>query len=260
MNCKEFETICRELAADQLMEAGERARALAHVAGCPRCDARLRDEHALALGLRALADEDKGRGAPDAVESALLAAFRDSSKAAPAASGAATPTWRRSPWVLAAAAALLLACGLFLYRAMRQEPPADNVTFAPSAPAPSILPPRNEISPRTLAGLPTRAAPVKPRGIPRAGREQSPAPPPPFIRDEMTLYSEVAEVATDFLPLTYSDRSMPMESGQLIRVQMPQSALAKFGLPVNIERADVPVKADLLVGEDGLARAIRFVR
>jgi hypothetical protein len=29
---------------------------------------------------------------------------------------------------------------------------------------------------------------------------------------------------------------------------------------VNVERADVPVKADLLVGEDGQARAIRFVR
>jgi hypothetical protein len=51
-----------------------------------------------------------------------------------------------------------------------------------------------------------------------------------------------------------------MERGEVIRVQMPGSALIAFGLPVNIERADVPVKADLLVGEDGLARAIRFVR
>jgi hypothetical protein len=57
----------------------------------------------------------------------------------------------------------------------------------------------------------------------------------------------------------------PAESGevmrvQVIRVQMPRQALIAFGLPVNIERADVPVKADLLVGEDGLAHAIRFVR
>jgi hypothetical protein len=41
---------------------------------------------------------------------------------------------------------------------------------------------------------------------------------------------------------------------------MPRSALIRLGLPVNVERADTPVKADLLVGEDGLARAIRFVR
>jgi hypothetical protein len=51
-----------------------------------------------------------------------------------------------------------------------------------------------------------------------------------------------------------------MESGEVIRVQMPRSALIRFGLPVNVERADVPVTADLLIGEDGLARAIRFVR
>lgn len=51
-----------------------------------------------------------------------------------------------------------------------------------------------------------------------------------------------------------------MESGQLIRVQIPRSALVSFGLPVNVERADAPVTADLLLGEDGLARAIRFVR
>jgi hypothetical protein len=41
---------------------------------------------------------------------------------------------------------------------------------------------------------------------------------------------------------------------------MPRSALVSLGLPVNVVRADVPVEADLLVGEDGLARAIRFVR
>ena len=46
----------------------------------------------------------------------------------------------------------------------------------------------------------------------------------------------------------------------MIRVQIPRSSLIAFGLPVNVERADAPVKADLLVGEEGLARAIRFVR
>jgi len=36
--------------------------------------------------------------------------------------------------------------------------------------------------------------------------------------------------------------------------------MASFGLPVNQERAESRVKADVLIGEDGLARAIRFVR
>ena len=68
------------------------------------------------------------------------------------------------------------------------------------------------------------------------------------------------EVATDFLPLTHETDSQPMESGQLIRVQVPRTALASFGLPINIERANELVKADLLLAEDGSARAIRFIR
>jgi hypothetical protein len=51
-----------------------------------------------------------------------------------------------------------------------------------------------------------------------------------------------------------------MESGQMIRVELPRSALASFGLPMNMERADERIKADVVVGNDGLARAIRFVR
>jgi hypothetical protein len=83
-----------------------------------------------------------------------------------------------------------------------------------------------------------------------------------LIRDGMTLYANTGdgEVTSDFLPLNYSSNLPPVERGQLIRVEMPRSALLKFGLPMNVERANVPVKADLLVGEDGLALAIRFVR
>lgn len=81
----------------------------------------------------------------------------------------------------------------------------------------------------------------------------------------MTTYANDSEYATDFFPLSYSDDQKPVESGEVIRVQMvrvrmPRPALIAFGLPVNIEHDDAPVKADLLVGEDGLARAIRFVR
>ena len=36
--------------------------------------------------------------------------------------------------------------------------------------------------------------------------------------------------------------------------------MANFGLPVNMDRVDQRVKADVLLGADGLARAIRFVQ
>jgi len=66
---------------------------------------------------------------------------------------------------------------------------------------------------------------------------------------------------TEFISLVAgSPGASPLESGQLVRVQLPRAALASLGLPSNAERADEPVKADVLLGNDGLARAIRFVR
>jgi hypothetical protein len=69
------------------------------------------------------------------------------------------------------------------------------------------------------------------------------------------------ENVTEFLPLVADAPSAtPLEGGQLVRVQVPRAALATLGLPLNAERGNEPVKADMLVGHDGLARAIRFVR
>jgi hypothetical protein len=70
-----------------------------------------------------------------------------------------------------------------------------------------------------------------------------------------------AESVTEFIPLvTGAPGAPPLESGQLVRVQLPRAALPSLGLPLNAERGNEPVKADVLLGNDGLARAIRFVR
>ncbi|HEV7904882.1 MAG TPA: hypothetical protein VGO96_13655 [Pyrinomonadaceae bacterium] len=70
-----------------------------------------------------------------------------------------------------------------------------------------------------------------------------------------------AESVTEFISLMAdAPATSPLESGQLVRVQVPRAALASLGLPLNAERGNEPVKADVLLGGDGLARAIRFVR
>ena len=68
------------------------------------------------------------------------------------------------------------------------------------------------------------------------------------------------EVATEFIPLGQGAPYMQAEEGHLVRVELPRSALASFGLPVNAEAPGGRVKADVLMGQDGVARAIRFVR
>ncbi|HYP00739.1 MAG TPA: hypothetical protein VER76_11155 [Pyrinomonadaceae bacterium] len=69
------------------------------------------------------------------------------------------------------------------------------------------------------------------------------------------------ESMTDFISLVAdATPTTPLDGGQLVRVQVPRAALASMGLPLNAERGSEPVQADVLVGNDGLARAIRFVR
>ena len=68
------------------------------------------------------------------------------------------------------------------------------------------------------------------------------------------------EIATDFMPLGYLNPATLQDGGQIIRVELPRSSLVNFGLPVNMNRYHEKVKADVLLGADGLAHAIRFVQ
>ena len=68
------------------------------------------------------------------------------------------------------------------------------------------------------------------------------------------------EVATDFIPLVHASPYTQNEDSHLVRVELPRAALASFGLPVNAEMSGGNVKADVLMGQDGVARAIRFIR
>jgi len=76
--------------------------------------------------------------------------------------------------------------------------------------------------------------------------------------DEANGVAETGEeVATDFIPLSYDP--VPAGTTSVVRVQLPREALIAFGLPVNEDRTEDLVQADLLLDENGLARAVRFV-
>lgn len=65
------------------------------------------------------------------------------------------------------------------------------------------------------------------------------------------------EIATEFYPLL--DVQPPFERGELVRVVVPASTMRDVGLPVSQDHLSDLVQADVLVGQEGLARAIRFV-
>jgi hypothetical protein len=259
MNCETFETMMEDLARGQVTDEATRNRALAHGEDCARCRARLAGARACVARLKMLAAADEARSAPPVVEAVLLAAFRRQADAAGVlgmTSEPARPRGLRLRWAWAAAA-LLLAAGWWAYRAMQSPASSgDRVTIRElsPAPSPSVLVNRGSVTPPP-------AAPQRPRALlaARRGGRKTPATPL-LIRDSVTSYAGDYEETTEFVSVNYEESQIPIESGQVIRVRMPRSALARFGLPVNLEQADVPVKADVLVGEDGLARAIRFIR
>jgi hypothetical protein len=255
MNCREFEDIVNDLVRAKMIDAASRAAGMAHAEICARCAARLADERALSAGLKSLAANDERKAAPAGVEAALLESFRtQASNPLARRLSVRRGSWPR--WALAAAAAMLIAIGFVVYRAIQAEPQKDdNVTIEKTpAPQPSIK--------REEQIVKAKGEPEPPREsrAPRPRHGKRPQLNKLIIIDSITAYTKDSEYATDFYPLAYGGDQKPMEKGEVIRVQMPRSALIAFGLPVNIERADVPVKADLLVGEDGLARAIRFLR
>ena len=45
----------------------------------------------------------------------------------------------------------------------------------------------------------------------------------------------------------------------VVRVEVPRSAMEAVGIAVSPERAAERVQADVMMGSDGLARAVRFV-
>jgi len=45
-----------------------------------------------------------------------------------------------------------------------------------------------------------------------------------------------------------------------VRVELPRSTIVSMGFALNMDRSGEKVKADVLMGADGLARAIRFVQ
>jgi hypothetical protein len=103
-------------------------------------------------------------------------------------------------------------------------------------------------------------APVPAHEVRQVGAVQPEAAPAAPRKTAQRVRKQVTrpqEVVTDFFPLM--DPAPPFERGQLLRVELPASAMQMVGLPVREDRLTDSVQADVLVGEEGLPRAIRFV-
>jgi hypothetical protein len=62
-----------------------------------------------------------------------------------------------------------------------------------------------------------------------------------------------------FVALPNAAEIGPNEDVNMVRVEVPRSAMIALGFEVNPEQVWQPVQADVMLGADGLARAVRFL-
>lgn len=261
MNCQKFESVVNDIAREQIIDAAARAEALSHSDDCSTCAERLADERTMTTHLRELAASTELSGAPARVEANLLAAFNQrsqvrhpKSESAPTSPAVLVPVAGRRYWAAAIAAGLLFIFG-FATIVWRASGPAN---FNRSEQA-AVAGPTFAIA----LGLPDDFSPPeiqKDPGPTTSPRKHATRHTVPSSTNPLSDIAANTEIATDFLPMSYGSTANLQDGGQMVRVELPRSAMASFGFPVNMDRANEKVKADVLLGVDGLAHAIRFVR
>jgi len=248
MNCQDFEKLALDLARNSLLDAAARDQGLIHTEVCSRCAARLAEERALLARVRAVAAELAGEEPPARVDAALLAAFR--AQTAATASSTVIPALGRprhwSSWKLAAVAAgilILISVMAIFWKSTNSRAPSREERAV--SPAPVNTPGHRAAPPDGR----DQTATEQPKNLPKRVRRRAPV-------DSL----DEVEVVTRFFPLREGEDLTTLDSLQVVRVELPGSALGEVGFPVDPETANEPVKADVVLGQDGLARAIRFVR
>jgi hypothetical protein len=250
MNCRDFETIIIEIARDRLMDAAARERGLEHIQSCAHCATILVEERALSRDLRALSVRCAAEELPERIEATLLAAFRQRD-AAPVVAP------RRRRWLLAVAALALLTFGISL---------AVWIASSPRPESPDVST-DDRVAPTKIPATPVTTDKTPPRIVENRQHHRA-----DHIATSEKRRKRLAsanrrsasddaqrEFVTQFFPVMQGDEMIPLESGQIVRVRMPRSNLIQLGIPFNQERASETIEADVLVSNDGLARAIRLV-
>jgi len=254
MNCQDLQTIIIELARGQITDASLRDEALSHTASCARCSMQLEDQRTLSAGLKQVAAVTLDEQASAGVEANLLTMFSQHRVASSALAHSIGVKLSRWLYVGAGVAALIAIVVLLSLTVFRAKETQRSVQTSENHDAVDLNPTEK------------KAAVQRPTFDKTSEKKNPPKPSPATSRAKggtrlakADQTSSEPEIATDFFPLTNREFTQ-LESGQVVRVELPRSALMSFGLPMNMDRANERIKADVVVGNDGLARAIRFVR
>lgn len=223
MTCREFERPLIDRARNRPMDAAVRTALTIHLELCPRCSKALERQIRLSAAMDILAERTAEVSAPPSVEQAILAELTAVGRVA------------RRRWIYAGVGAALAASLAIVWWVGNARAPKEiQAHMTPAAPAAVVQ--ASAPAPVETASV---AAPV--RRVPKRRARPAPKHEAPFIAIPYTL------------PLD------PRERVDVVRMDMPVAALIAAGLPLGTADPAGQVRTDVLVGQDGRARAVRLV-
>jgi len=161
--------------------------------------------------------------------------------------------WR---WLAGAAVAAAAIIGSLVVSSPWQS---GNNTVATNAPGQEMVAPpiQRNGSEIVVPDLPTATEPTKQRAGTKTARAVVPAKRPQSNPVNAKVTEKHEEIKTDFISLTYAQNPA---SGQVVRVKVPSAMMVDLGVVPHVDKPTSLVDAEVVVGDDGMTHAIRFIR
>lgn len=273
MNCRDFENNISALLRNRFIDSAAAGQFFEHAENCRRCAATLEAEKILSAGFRDVIDDIAAESVSPRIEANLLAFFNSQTAAQAAAPGVkkiSNPLLlgyrRQTRRAFAAAAAtaatvIIFACfigiiqtGLIFSGQNREDLRVSAIPVElPESSFPNIEESVSNAPPQVYkqTNIRKRKTPLQSKAVAYTSRLKTrsavkkPAP------------TDASRGEARFFPLAEADGLVALESGQLVRVEVSVSSLIKLGVPFKADKGSQSIQAELLIGQDGIARAIR---
>ncbi len=255
MTCREFEHRATSLTLWELSQAQDQ-QIVDHAGECQKCAAWLQQQRTLAASMQTLQTRTAACAAGPDVEQALLRAFRQGTFR-PAKSEMAhqfTPIAMRlsrffevgAYVAVAAAIVVALFLGVRLLERRSVNMPMTSQVAQPSVSVPSVVAGNSESQPHSQLPAVSRSKVNRPP----ARRVQSASKSSPD-----TTEPSPASTDADYVALMLCDPLSCSSDAQVVRMELPSPGMAASG-----DEQDAQMRiADVVVGYDGVVRAVRIV-
>lgn len=163
--------------------------------------------------------------------------------------------WRLLKFGVPAFAAVALIVGLIVFRTQPGSTEKAIRQIVPVEVSETMLPASHNSDASTISA--EQPVPARSNAVVRINEKRVSTIPVMKPTVKARTVTKATEIKTEFIALSYARDA---ESGQVVRVKVPSSMMVTLGLVSTVEKPSNLVDAEIIVGDDGLTRAIRFIR